>query len=137
MMNAKTKELSERLLKLTLKRKEIEGEEKEIRFALESLLKEKEYIHLPCGGKIYRVMNEPTETRVLHDNQMIAKNIGKEAFLKIASVTLASLTSVVGKEEIDKYIHRVTTSYRVVVREDKEAKEAKTAKPAKPVKSGK
>lgn len=119
-MSIKTTELASRLMKLTNKRKELEDEIEEIRHQLADKMKEGEYIKVPCGSKVFRVMNEMVETRVLHDNQFIAKSIGKEGFLKIAKISITALSAVVGKEEIDKYIHRITTSYRIVVREDKE-----------------
>jgi hypothetical protein len=124
-MNGKTQTLAERLYKLSLKRKEIEEEEKDIRFELDKLLKEEQYIKFPVKGGKYRVMKEKSETRVLHDNAFIAKGIGKEAFLGIATVALGALTKVVGKEEIDKYIHRVVTDYRIVVRFEKDEVAAK------------
>jgi hypothetical protein len=111
---------AERLYKLCLKRKEIEEEEKDIRFELGKIMKEEEYLKFGVKGGKYRVMNEKTETRVLHDNAFIAKNIGKEKFLSIATVPIGALTKVVGKEEIDKFVHRIDTSYRVVVRFEKD-----------------
>jgi hypothetical protein len=120
-MTEKNKALAERLLKLTLKRKEIEEEEKEIRFELDKLLKNDEYIKFPVKGGQWRIMKEKKETRVLHDNAFIAKAIGKEKFLEIAGVSIGDLTKVVGKEEIGKFVHHIVDNYVITVRKEKDA----------------
>jgi hypothetical protein len=119
-MNAKVQFLADRLAKLSIKRKEIEREEEDIRFELNDAMKDDEYIKLKVGKQGYRVMKERQEKRMLQDSQFIAKGIGKEAFLRIAKVSIGDLTAEVGKEEIGKFIHSVRTTYTIVVREEKE-----------------
>jgi hypothetical protein len=119
-MSAKVQFLADRLAKLSIKRKDIEREEEDIRFELNDAMKDDEYIKLKVGKQGYRVMKERQEKRVLQDSQFIAKGIGKEAFLRIAKVSIGDLTAEVGKEEIGKFIHSVRATYTIVVREEKE-----------------
>jgi hypothetical protein len=113
----KVAEMQELLVKLTNEQKSLNDQVEDLRFELNKKMKEGEYMKLQVNGKYYRVMREPKETRVLHDTAFIAKTIGKEAFLKIAKVSIKTLETAVGKEEIGKFIARVDTSYSVTVRD--------------------
>ena len=110
-------EMQEHLIKLINVQKELVSEIEDLRFEISKKMKEGEYVKLQCEGKYYRVMREPKETRILHDTAFIAKSIGKDRFLKIAKVSIATLEKEVGKEEIGKFIARVDTSYSVTVRD--------------------
>lgn len=110
-------EMQEHLIWLIHKQKKLNDEIEDLRFELSKQMKGGEYIKMERDGKWYRVMNEPKETRVLHDTAFIAKTIGKDRFLKIAKISIKNLESEVGKEEIGKFIARVDTSYSVTVRD--------------------
>ena len=117
-MSAKIQMLAERLAKLSIKRKEIEHEEEDIRFELNEAMEEDQYLKLMVGKQKYRVMKEKQEKRILQDSQFIAKAIGKETFLRIAKISIADLAAEVGKEEIGKFIKSIRTTYTIIVREE-------------------
>jgi hypothetical protein len=121
-MSAKIQMLAERLTKLSIKRKEIEAEEEDIRFELNEAMQEDQYLKLTIGKQKYRVMKEKSEKRILRDSQFIAKEIGKNIFLRIAKISIGDLTAAVGKEEIGKFIQSTRITYSVVVREDNNGK---------------
>ena len=123
MTNGKLHLRALRLAELSSLRKSIEKEEAEIRKELAERMEPGSYIKVLYAGTKYRLMHEKNEKRVLVPNEVIAKAVGKVAFLRLVSLSIEKLTGVVGKEEIGKYIDRIETSYRPVLREEKEGVE--------------